>query len=162
MLLAGSTCVADPAAIVLRMKQVEYTLHDWLAEHPPDDEQFNQSLAGIARRVIAGEPFRFAVRELLDEFGLLANDRQRSRSIRDEPQPTAEPRYDAYLGALAEHLAAKHSLARPEWSLAEGRFLARFWFVSEVPGFRAMTIVESPSAFRRRGIFISRGALHRC
>jgi hypothetical protein len=41
------------------------------------------------------------------------------------------------------------------------RFLDRFWFPSAVPGFRALAIAESPAAFRRRGIFIARGALER-
>ena len=51
-------------------------LHDWLAEHPPPDSAFTQSAAGVASRVVNGEPFLPAVRELLDEFRLLGNDDQ--------------------------------------------------------------------------------------
>jgi hypothetical protein len=36
-----------------------------------------------------------------------------------------------------------------------------FWFVSEVRGFRALALAQSPAAFRRRGIFIAEGALQR-
>jgi hypothetical protein len=41
------------------------------------------------------------------------------------------------------------------------RFLDRFWFVSEVPGFRATAIAQAPAAFRRRGIFVPERSLHR-
>ena len=138
------------------------TFREWLAEHPPDDSAFVQSAAGVARRVLGGEGFRFAVRELLDEFSLLLNDAQRARAIADRPPPTGDPRQDAYLAALAEHLAAIHGLERPVWTVEPDRFLDRFWFVSREPGFRALAIVESPAAFRRRGIFISAGSLQRC
>lgn len=72
-----------------------------------------------------------------------------------------DSRHDAYLGALAEHLAAVHGLSRPAWSVGPGRFLDRFWFLSEVPGFRAVAIAQAPAAFRRRGIFVPERSLHR-
>lgn len=116
----------------------------------------------MAQRALAGEDFRIGVRELLDEFGLLLTDEQRARAIAEEPPLTGDRRHDAYLGALAEHLAARHSLERPEWCCRPERFLDRFWFLSDVPGFRALAIAQSPAPFRRRGIFIAEGALQRC
>jgi hypothetical protein len=127
----------------------------------PPDASFTQALALVSDRVRAGEDLRFAVREFLDEFSLLPRDDLRARAIRARPEPTGDPRADAYLGALAEHLAATHGIARPAWSVETGRFLDRFWFVSDVPGFRALAIAQSPAAFRRRGIFIADGALQR-
>ena len=50
---------------------------------------------------------------------------------------------------------------RPVWATEPDRFLECFWFVSGVPGFRAIAIAQSPAAFRRRGIFIARDALSR-
>jgi hypothetical protein len=138
-----------------------YTLKDWLREHPPDDGVFKQSVALVAERANDGEDFLFAVRELLDELSLLINDRQRERAIEDEPRPTGDQRYDAYLAALAEHFAVTQGLPVPAWANRPERFLDRFWFVSEVPGFRGLAIVQSPAAFRRRGVFISEGALQR-
>ncbi|MCA1673022.1 MAG: hypothetical protein LC799_12775 [Actinobacteria bacterium] len=138
------------------------TLRDWLAENPPPDGAFSQSVAGVARRVPDGDAFLPAVRELVDEFNLLGNDNQRGRALAERPEPTGDPRHDAYLGALAEHLAAAAGIARPAWTCEPSRFLDRFWFVSEVKGFRALAIAESPAAFRRRGVFISQGALERC
>lgn len=139
-----------------------YTLRDWVAEHPPPDSAFSQTLAGVARRVLQGEDFAFAVREFLDEVGLMPRDDLRQRALAERPEPTGDRRYDAYLAALAEHLATQHGLDRPPWACEPDRFLNRFWFVSEVPGLRALAIAQSPAAFRRRGIFIARGALERC
>jgi hypothetical protein len=137
------------------------SFREWLAEHPPPDSAFRQSLAGVAERVRAGEDLQFAVRELLDEFVLLPRADLRRAAIDRRPAPTGDARADAFLGALAEHLAATAGVERPSWSVEPGRFLERFWFPSPVPGFRALAIAESPAAFRRRGIFIARGTVER-
>lgn len=137
------------------------TRSDWLASHPPAAERLSQDLAGVARRTREGEDFRYAVREFLDEFALRGDDRQRAEAIVGRPADTGDRRHDAYLGALAEHLAAIHGLERPPWSVEPARFLTRFWFVSDVPGFRAVSIAQAPAAFRRRGIFVPERSLHR-
>jgi len=139
----------------------EMTLKQWVAEHPPDESAFTQSIAGIADRHAAGEDFWIAMRELLDEFDLAPTEEIRQGAIFECPRPTGDLRYDAFLGALAEHLAVKNDLERPGWAVAHDRFLDRFWFVSEVPGFRAIAIAQSPAAFRRRGVMIASGFLHR-
>ena len=138
-----------------------YTLRDWLSEHPPPDAKFTQTLARVARRTSSGEAFDFAIREFLDEFALAPGGR-RGRAIAERPRTTGHPRQDAYLGALAEHLAVTHGLERPRWCIESDRFLDRFWFPSPVPGFRALALAESPAAFRRRGIFIAASSLERC
>jgi hypothetical protein len=137
------------------------TRSDWLARNPPAPQRLTQTLAGAARRVRGGEDFHHVVREFLDEFALRGDDRSRVEAIAERPAVTGERRHDAYLGALAEHLAAVHGLSRPAWSVEPGRFLDRFWFVSEVPGFRAVAIAQAPAAFRRRGVFVPERSLHR-
>jgi hypothetical protein len=134
---------------------------DWLLANPPADSRLTATLAGVSERVRGGEGFRPAVREFLDEFALRGEDRSRVESIAARPLPTGDRRHDAYLGALAEHLATVHGLDRPRWALEPGRFLPRFWFVSEVPGFRAIAIAQTPAAFRRRGVFVPERSLHR-
>jgi hypothetical protein len=119
------------------------------------------TLAEVANRVRSGEDFHHAVREFLDDFSLRGEDRSRSSSIAERPQPTGERRFDAYLGALAEHLANAHDLPRPQWSLEPARFLDRFWFVSDVRGFRAISMAQAPAAFKRRGVFIPERSLRR-
>jgi hypothetical protein len=134
---------------------------DWLIENPPAAERLNATLAGVAERTRSGEKFTFAVREFLDEFALRGGEAARREAIAERPDPTGEPRWDAYLGALAEHLAVAHRIERPPWSVEPDRFLDRFWFVSDVPGFRAVAIAQAPAAFRRRGVFVPERSLHR-
>lgn len=136
------------------------TVRDWIAEHPPPDERFTQTVAGVAARVCAGEDLRFAVRELLDEFALRGRDDLRAAALAEEPVRVDE-HVDAYLGALAEHLARACGLPVPGWALSEWRMLDHMWFPGVARGFRATALRESPAAFRRRGIFIARGALSR-
>jgi hypothetical protein len=124
------------------------SLRDWIAEHPPPDSRFTQTVAGVAERVRDGEDLRFAVREL------------RAAALADEPAHV-DSHVDAYLGALAEHLARVHDLPIPTWALADDRMLDHMWFPGVAPGFRPTALRESPVAFRRRGIFIARGALSR-
>jgi len=143
------------------MAQLLTTRSEWLASNPPSAERMTATLAGVAQRAAAGEDFRHAVREFLDEFALHGDDDSRAEAIAEEPMATGDPRHDAYLGALAEHLAAIHHLSRPAWSVEPGRFLSRFWFVSDTPGFRAVSIAQAPAAFRRRGVFIPERSLHR-
>ena len=138
------------------------SLREWLAEHPPPDRAFTQSVAGVAERAATGEPFMTAVRELLDEFSLLQTDAQRARALAERPRPMGDARHDAFLGALAEHLAAAAGVDRPAWACEPERFLDRFWFLSNVKAFRPTAVAEAPAAFRRRGIFVSRRALERC
>lgn len=137
------------------------TRSDWFKANPPKAERLTQTLAGIARRTLDGEDFRHAAREFLDEFALRTEDRSRAEAIEERPAPSGDHRYDAYLGALAEHLAVVHGLERPAWSVEPDRFLDRFWFLSETRGFRAVSIAQAPAAFRRRGIFIPERSLHR-
>ena len=137
------------------------TRSDWLRANPPAAARLTQTLAGLARRARDGEDFHHAMREFLDEFALRGNDLARTEAIEERPESTGDPRQDAYLGALAEHLATVHGLIRPAWSVEPARFLDRFWFVSEVAGFRAVAIAQAPAAFRRRGIFLPERSLHR-
>lgn len=141
------------------MAQPLTTRSEWLASNPPS--RFSETLAGISRRVSEGEEFSHAVREFLDEFALRGDGESRGRAIAERPGATGDRRYDAYLGALAEHLAAVHDLVRPAWSIEPERFLDSFWFVSEVRGFRATAIAQAPAAFRRRGVFLPERSLHR-
>lgn len=151
---SGSLTIADMARPLTSRP-------DWLAEHPPAAPRAVLTLGAVAQRVRAGEDFQYAVREFVDQFGLRPDDRSRAEAIADRPRATGDARYDAYLGALAEHLALAYRLERPAWSVEPSRFLDRFWFVSDVPGFRAISIAQAPAAFRRRGVFIPERSLHR-
>lgn len=113
----------------------------------------------VAERALAGEPWRLAVRDFLDDFARTARE-ERQVLLDDEPSPFDEVG-DAYLAALAEHLAYHHALMRPAWCVEPRRFLRRMWFASDAPGLRATAIQQSPAAFRRRGLFIGATTLQR-
>lgn len=150
----------DGADLRIRDDDGMHGLRDWIAEHPPEDERFTQTVATVAERVHAGEDLRFAVRELLDEFSMRGRDELRQRALSEEPRQI-DPRVDAYLGALAEHLARTHGLDIPPWTLDQRRSLDHMWFPGVSPGFRPTALRESPVAFRRRGIFIAASSLAR-
>jgi hypothetical protein len=70
-----------------------------------------------------------------------------------EPSGTGDERWDVFLAALAEHLAARDGRGAPAW--AESRVLRRLWFPFNTPAARADAVVHAPAAFRRRGVFVA-------
>jgi len=91
-------------------------------------------LAGHLSRA-AGDRTRWKlIWEFLEEYRWEPDAVQPSL-LRDEPPGAGDERWDALLAALAEHLAAQHDLAPPEW--AELRVLQRPWFPAELAVQRA-------------------------
>lgn len=118
------------------------------------------SLAEIAQRAAdGGQRFDPAVREFLDQWQSMSVD-QKTKAISDEPSHVGRVQ-DAYLAALAEHLAIPEAIAVPAWCAAPERFLKEPFFAGGLESLKAILIVESPSAFRRRLIFISADGLSR-
>jgi hypothetical protein len=117
------------------------------------------TLEEIAIRVLEGEPFDPLLREFLDSFYSGASD-MRARAISSAPARIG-PIPDAYLAAVAEHLALRFDLPIPEWVEEPHRFLAKPFFAGGLETLKAILLVESPLAFRRRQIFVSANALSR-
>jgi len=110
------------------------------------------SLSEIARNIAAGDDPLAAVRDFLGQVARRSDDELASL-IRKRPDPTGDRKADALLAGVAEHLAAVRGLRCPDWVLEHERFLDHFWFVSAVPGFRAVALAQTPIALKRRGIF---------
>jgi hypothetical protein len=68
---------------------------------------------------------------------------------------------DAYLAAMAEHLAAQYRFPVPAWCRNPERSLPEPHFAFKTPEGRMFLLVESPTAFRVRNIFISAEGLTR-
>jgi len=113
----------------------------------------------VAVRALGGEPFDPLLREFLDEFYGGSLD-TRARAIAAAPARIA-PIHDAYLAAVAEHLALRFGLPVPQWVEEPDRFLAKPFFAGGLESLKAILLVESPLAFRRRQIFVSANALSR-
>jgi hypothetical protein len=90
--------------------------------------------------------------EFLEEYRWEPNDVQ-PLLLWDEPSPVGDERWDALLAALAEHLAAQHDLAPPDW--VELRVLRKPWFPAELKVQRADALVRAPAAFRKHGVYLS-------
>ncbi len=137
------------------------TIHDYLRAHPDLPRTYQPaSLADIAEDAKSEEDFLFRVRQFLDDFRRPQPEGARVALIRRPPPRSRDPRWDAFLGALAEHVAVHAGLSAPSWTDQPDRFLRTFWFVHE-PAFDAIALALSPAAFRRRGVFISADFLKR-
>ncbi len=103
--------------------------------------------------------------EFLDHVSLLARKPQNCRALlaglRTEPPRTGDAVQDAYLAAVAAHLARKHGLPFPRWTEKKSRRLDRPWFALPYDWARAELLRDSPPAFRERNIFTTEDAIHR-
>lgn len=77
----------------------------------------------------------------------------RAALLADEPAPTGDERWDVFLAALAEHLAARDGRGAPAW--VQSRSLRRFWFPFNTRAARVDAVVHAPAAFRRRGVYVA-------
>jgi hypothetical protein len=137
------------------------TIREWLRDRPTSNTWQRLTLAETGRRVCDGEALEYAVAEFLDEVNRTFAAADMAGLVDEQPPALEDRRQYAFLAALAEHLAAVHGFAAPAWATAPDTFLETYWFVSRYPGFHARAIVESPAAFRRRGIFINASMLMR-
>jgi transcriptional regulator with XRE-family HTH domain len=103
------------------------------------------------RRLVLEFVGRFAATESTRRVALLL----------DEPAPVGDPRWDALLGALAEHLAFHEAVDPPEWCTGASRFLDHPWYWIDLPSVRRMAQLGAPTAFRRRNVWVDRSDLER-
>ncbi|MEU9834165.1 hypothetical protein AB0D67_21795 [Streptosporangium sp. NPDC048047] len=114
------------------------------------------ALADLAARLEASSDERIRwklVWEFLEEYRWEDPDAQPALFL-EEPEPVGDERWDALLAAVAEHLAAKHDLAPPDWTAP--RVLRSPWFPAELASQRADALVWAPAAFRKHGVYLSR------
>ncbi|HUC37179.1 MAG TPA: helix-turn-helix transcriptional regulator [Acidimicrobiales bacterium] len=100
------------------------------------------------------------VREFLTEF-TFEEAPGRSRLLGQRPRPTGDARWDAFLGALGEHLAFHDGAPVPHWTCEPERFLSRAWYCFDTPSARVEARITSPASFLRRGVFLERRSLDR-
>ena len=73
--------------------------------------------------------------------------------LADEPAATGDERWDALLGALAEHLAEADGQLPPSW--AATRILTDPWYPAELQAQRDDARATAPPTFRRHGVYLS-------
>lgn len=116
------------------------------SSHRPD------SLLEIALRAqSAVDNYPAYVKEFLDELRQAEVSSVRSR-IEAEPVLTGNPVFDAHLAGLAEQIAVRYGVSRPEWVHAASRFLAEPVFFGGRHS-RALMIATTSFGMRRRNLF---------
>jgi len=121
-----------------------------------------ESIAVLAEQSITGEHFSYGLRDFLDGF----YENPQASKLAGEPRLLTEILHDdgyadAYLAALAEHLAQQYGFPVPAWSRNPERSLKEPKFAFKTSEGRMFLLVESPTAFRVRNIFISAEGLTR-
>lgn len=101
------------------------------------------------------------LREFLDQFYVERDETARAAMLLEEPPLGANERANAYLAAVAEHLALRNQLVVPEWTAHKARFLRRPFFPCGLESLKATLLVDSPTSFRRRMIFVGDDPLYR-
>jgi transcriptional regulator with XRE-family HTH domain len=150
------------AGFTVELKDSPASMSDYLAAQ--DKATPAETLAAAVQRGAEDGDVWLALREFLDTFRLVANTQRREdveKLFSPEP-PTGGAQWDAFVGALAEHLLQGLPAAPPRWSVSADRFLDRWWFPHSRRAFDALAVRDSPAAFRRRGIFICPSMLERC
>jgi len=102
--------------------------------------------------------------QLLDDYrrAVKAGSCESGAVLFAEPPPsTGDVRVDAAFAGLAEHLARHDGWRPPRWAFDESKYAEPWWFVSGLRSWHAMALVESPLAFRKRGVFLTASALER-
>jgi len=110
---------------------------------------------------VGSESLRISLAGFLDEFYLDVDPMRRRARVEADPGLLQDRRMDAYIGAVGEHLCHRWGLGQPPvWSEDSARFLSRPWFVGP-ERMKPFLLAESPSAFRRRFIFVEAEPLRR-
>ena len=108
--------------------------------------------------------WRYVFAQLLDDYTSVMNHagvQAAARMWSEAPQGTGDSRVDAAFAAMAEYLARQDGWTVPSWARLPEREAWPWWFVTDLRGLHPQALVESPSSFRRRGVFITSGALER-
>lgn len=108
--------------------------------------------------------WRYVFVQMLDDYTSVLRHAGVSASARmwvGAPRSTGDSRVDAAFAAMAEYLARRDGWEVPSWARLPGREAWPWWFVTDLRGLHPRALVESPSSFRRRGVFITSGALDR-
>ena len=108
------------------------------------------------RRVIVGEQsdserHRVLIHQLPREFHGLSR-REQAAALADPPALTGERRWDAFLAAIAEHVARLHDHPVPAWVDEPERFLDLPWVLARTRIIGHDSVLFAPGAFIRHSV----------
>jgi len=131
----------------------------------PRDWQRPRTLAEAVERAETPADIGDNLADFLDHVNLLVKQRATPPklfgAIRREPPRTGHAVQDAFLAAVAAHLANTLRLPSPRWAEQKCRRLRRPWFALPDAWARAWLLRDSPAAFRERNLFTDEHVLRR-
>ncbi|MFM8810418.1 MAG: hypothetical protein ACKOJB_16220 [Chthoniobacterales bacterium] len=108
------------------------------------------------------EPVYAEIGNLLDDFRAhCRTPQERMALVSEPPVSTGQAETGPYLAALAESLCREFDMRPPAWTEQPDYYLKRPWFAGGLESLKAILLAESPTAFRRRNLFVSANALSR-
>ena len=128
------------------------------------DQAASDAIAMLQEGERLSRLWRYVFVQMLDDYTSVlhhAGVPAAARMWASAPRSTGDIRVDAAFAAMAEYLARRDGWEVPSWARLPGREAWPWWFVTDLPGLHPRALVESPSSFRRRGVFITSGALDR-
>ncbi|MBT9167254.1 MAG: hypothetical protein DDT19_00579 [Syntrophomonadaceae bacterium] len=118
------------------------------------------SIRATSVAISKGVRSSIAIGDFIDEFKS-ADKEKRELMVLHPPIGEKHQKIPVYLASVAEYLCRKYNLAVPKWT--KGYYLPQpFFYGPDNPDLRAVLLVESPIAFRKRNIFISANGMDRC
>lgn len=128
------------------------------------DQAAESAAAMLAAGARLSSLWRYVFVQMLDDYTSVLHHAGVSAAARmwsAAPRSTGDNRVDAAFAAMAEYLARRDRWPVPAWARLAKREAWPWWFVTDLRGLHPRALVESPSSFRRRGVFITSGALDR-
>jgi hypothetical protein len=128
------------------------------------DQAADSAVAMIEEGERLSRLWRYVFVQLLDDYTSVLHHQGVQAAAQmwaSAPRTTGDGRVDAAFAAMAEYLARRDGWAVPSWARLGEREAWPWWFVTDLRGLHPRALVESPSSFRRRGVFITSGALDR-
>lgn len=123
------------------------------------------NLVGLARSIANdladADTTTWSVRraaDLVQRF-LRSTAADQRRMLRATPPATGDPRWDAFLGALAQWLAGRADVAVPPWATEPDRYLFKGWWVTTLDSMRAWEYAGTPASFQQHGVYVHRESL---
>jgi transcriptional regulator with XRE-family HTH domain len=122
------------------------------------------SVVGLARSIradVAAGDYVVPVRKAAELVGRFrgADQRMQLRMITARPPLIGDPRWDAFVAALAEWLAVQAGLPAPAWVRDDSRYLRRGWWVTPMDSMHAWEYAGSPVSFQSHGVYLHRDSL---
>lgn len=117
----------------------------------------NKTIKEVSLEIEAGGVPRMLIGEFIDDFNHACRE-EKERLTADVPVILAREHLRVYLAAVVDHLCHRDQVRVPEWTADFSLKSPKFYGGDAL---KAVLLLESPVAFRRRNLFVSSNAVMR-